>query len=66
MTKRITLNTFRKVAKAEESMIRAAMPKTSASDPEPIPFYANARPTAKRTFTFKLGDVAKMAVADVR
>ena len=33
MTKRITLNTFRKVSRMEETMIRAVMPQTSAADP---------------------------------
>lgn len=36
MQKRITLSTFRKVERAEEVMLRAVMPRTAASDPEPI------------------------------
>jgi hypothetical protein len=36
MKKTITLSTFRKVARAEEQMLRACMPQTSAACPEPI------------------------------
>lgn len=36
MKKTITLHTFRKVARAEEQMLRAMMPRTSAADPLPI------------------------------
>lgn len=40
MTRRITLNTFRRVAKLEETMIRASMPRTAAADPVPLPVFA--------------------------
>ena len=34
--KRVTLNTFRRMTAAEEHMMRAVMPKTSAADAEPL------------------------------
>ena len=40
MKTRITLNTFRKVGRMEETMIRAAMPRTSAHDEAPLPVFA--------------------------
>ena len=55
MRRTITLNTFRKVHVAEEAIIRASMPRTSAADIEPLAFYANAGPKARRTFTMKAG-----------
>ena len=36
MKTRITLNTYRRIGKAEETMIRAAMPQTSARDAEAL------------------------------
>ena len=36
MKKTITLSTFRKIERAEEQMLRACMPLTSAACPEPI------------------------------
>jgi hypothetical protein len=36
MKKRITLNTFRKMNRAEEALIRIMMPATSAADPLPV------------------------------
>lgn len=38
--RRITLHTFRQVSRAEELMIRAAMPRISAADPIPLPAFA--------------------------
>lgn len=40
MRPRITLNTFRRIDRIEEQMIRAAMPRTSAADPEPLAVHA--------------------------
>ena len=40
MRTRITLNTFRKVGRMEETMMRAAMPRTSAQDEAPLPIFA--------------------------
>lgn len=40
MRPRITLNTFRRVAKLEENMIRASMPRTAAADATPLPVFA--------------------------
>jgi hypothetical protein len=37
---RITLSTFRKMGRIEETMIRAAMPQTSERDAEPLPVFA--------------------------
>lgn len=34
MRPRITLSTFRKIGRAEETMLRATMPRTQASTPE--------------------------------
>jgi hypothetical protein len=34
--KTISLNTFRRVEKLEEQMIRSCMPRVSASDPAPL------------------------------
>jgi hypothetical protein len=45
MRKTITLNTLRKVERAEEAMLRAVMPLTSAKDPEPLE--SNIRPAAR-------------------
>ena len=36
----MTLNQFRKFARAEETMIRASMPRTSLLDPTPLPAFA--------------------------
>jgi hypothetical protein len=40
MKPRITLNTFRRIGHLEETMIRAAMPRTSERDAEPLPVFA--------------------------
>jgi len=43
MRKTITLSTFRRMHAAEEQMMRATMPRISASDPEPTrPAFAAA------------------------
>lgn len=50
MKKRITLNTFRKMNVAEEQMIRATMPRTSAADVAPlVPHFAAERSTVVAT-----------------
>jgi hypothetical protein len=36
MRKTITLNSFRRVSRQEEAMMRAMMPTTSAADPAPL------------------------------
>jgi hypothetical protein len=36
MAKTITLNTFRRFEAAQESMMRAMMPRTSEASPEPL------------------------------
>ena len=60
MRPRITLNTFRKLDRAEEQVIRAMMPKTSDADPAPLDVrgWTNSRKTEK-TLTFTLGEVAR-------
>ena len=40
MRKTITLSTFRRADRLQEQMIRAAMPRTSANDPKPLPAFA--------------------------
>jgi hypothetical protein len=40
MKPRITLNTFRRIGHLEETMIRAAMPRTSDRDAEPLAPFA--------------------------
>lgn len=59
MRPRITLSTFRKIAKAEDTLARAMMPRTSAADPirfeAPLP--RNTGRTA-RTLTYKLAEAA--------
>lgn len=40
MRLRITLNTFRKVRRQEETMMRATMPRTSERDAEPLAPFA--------------------------
>lgn len=43
MRTKITLNTFRRISRLEEAMIRAAMPLTAQADPEPlVAFHAPA------------------------
>jgi len=44
MQKRITLNTFRRLTAAEEIMIRATMPRTSAADIVPLAHRSVASP----------------------
>ncbi len=53
MRPRITLNTFRKVARQEDTMLRAVMPRVAAADLTPFAFAADGprRPQATRTFT---------------
>lgn len=58
--KTFRLDTLDKLGKVEERMIRAMMPRTSASDPAPLPVFTNSRPAAKKTFTWKLGEVARV------
>jgi hypothetical protein len=36
MKRTVTLHTFRKLARAEEAMMRASMPRTSAADAAPL------------------------------
>lgn len=36
----MTMNAFRRYVRAEETMIRASMPKTNAVDPTPLPAFA--------------------------
>ena len=44
MRKTITLDTFRRVARAEETMMRSVMPRTSAADAAPLaPAFAFVR-----------------------
>lgn len=43
MRKLITLSTFRKVARAEDGMMRAMMPRTSAEDATPFAFASDRR-----------------------
>ena len=43
MRPRVSLKTFRKISAAEEAMIRATMPRTSAADPLPLPAFAAPR-----------------------
>ena len=65
MKNRITLNTFRKLARTEEMVMRGMMPKASEASPEALAFFAeieNAARTSKasaRTLTFKLSEVAR-------
>ena len=54
MRPRISLSTFRRVAKMEETMMRAVMPRTSASDETPLAFYADGPKAPKATKTFTL------------
>lgn len=42
--RKITLNTFRRLHVAEEQMMRAMMPRTSESDPQPLPKFAAPEP----------------------
>lgn len=63
-----TLSAFRKFSAIEEAMIRASMPRTSASDPEPLPRFAASPktvlvanrfgPNLVRPLTFRLSEVA--------
>ncbi|HET9024815.1 MAG TPA: hypothetical protein VFN64_09600 [Burkholderiaceae bacterium] len=69
MRPKITLKTFRRLGQAEETMIRAAMPRTSARDAEPLPVFAarDAVVVAEtphgvrlvRPLTFTIGEVAR-------
>jgi len=52
-------HTFRAVARLEESMIRASMPKTSAADPVLVP----AVRRAAATWTVRNGRAIRVAVA---
>lgn len=69
MRPRITLNTFRRIDRIEEQMIRASMPRTSASDPEPLAVHAAPTQTEivskragsrlVRPLTFTIAEVAR-------
>lgn len=53
MRSRITLHTFRKIAKLEEQMLRATMPRISAADAAPLePHFA---PTATEVVARRAG-----------
>ena len=54
MKSRITLHTFRKVARQEETMLRAMMPRTSAVDATPFTFAADGPKARVATRTFTL------------
>lgn len=67
MGRRITLSTFRRIGEMEERMIRAAMPHTSAANPEPLARLAASQAGGVVTWrsgsrlvktTWKLGEVA--------
>ena len=72
MRKRISLATFRRVAAAEEAMIRATMPRTSAADSDVVLSYgkpSRAEVLAKRAGTRLVRVVAApltYTLADVR
>jgi len=70
---RATVSTFRRAAVAEEQMIRASMPLTSAADPMPLRRNGEERATIvvanhgssrlvslRPVVTFTLGDVARV------
>ena len=46
MQKRFTVNMFRKLAAADEALLRAVMPRTAAACPEPLPRFAPVAPVA--------------------
>jgi hypothetical protein len=65
---KITLSTFRKVGRLEETMIRASMPRTAERDAEPLPVFAArdavvlaSAPGSRlvKPLTFTLGEVAR-------
>lgn len=69
--RRITLDTFRRIGRQEETMMRAVMPRTSANDTTPLVAFAapavgevvarrDGSRLVKRGFT--LGDVARVEV----
>lgn len=58
MTPRLKLAHWRKMSAADEAVIRAMMPRTSAADPAPVGYFANTPSRATKTLTFRLGDVA--------
>lgn len=47
--RKTTIHVFRKLSRLEEMMIRAAMPRTSAADPEPLPVFAAPDPVVLAT-----------------
>lgn len=63
--RRVTLATFRRMSAAEESMIRASMPRTSAVDPsrspsEAVDFTAHVdRSVNVRPLTATMAEVAR-------
>lgn len=61
MKTHLTLNTFRKLDRAEEAVIRAMMPKTSERDTEPLALRGAIENSLKtsRTLTFKLSEVVR-------
>lgn len=54
MSKNITLHTFRRVALAEETMMRAMMPKAHAASPERLATYGFAHTTRRTARTLTL------------
>jgi hypothetical protein len=62
MRTKITLNTFRKLERSEETMMRAMMPTTSARSTEALNSYGFERTTrrSERTLTLPKGLTFKM------
>jgi hypothetical protein len=43
----------------QEAMMRAMMPRISASDPEPLTIFSNKPSTARKTLTFTLAEIGE-------
>lgn len=66
MRPRITLNTFRKIERAEESMMRAVMPRTSANDATALNSYGFERTSRRSERTLTLPKGLTFTIAEAR
>lgn len=65
---RITLNTFRKMEKVEETMIRSLMPTTSARSAENLNSFGYERTSRRsaKTLTLPVAKTLTFKIAEVR
>lgn len=58
--RRTLSSTFKQMARLEDQLVRAMMPRTSAADPAQPEVLAPPRPKATKTLTYKLSEVPRV------